>query len=88
MKRFVLAIAALAFATPAVSQVWVNGYTRSDGTYVAGHMRSSPDSTTVNNYSYQPPVSPYAIKPIAPIAPIPPIAPIAPYRYTNPYDND
>jgi hypothetical protein len=28
----------------------VRGYTRSNGTYVAPHVRSSPDSTKSNNY--------------------------------------
>ena len=30
--------------------VWVNGYTRSDGTNVRGHYRSSPDAYKWNNY--------------------------------------
>lgn len=32
------------------SDVYVNGYTRSDGTYVRSHYRSAPDSSTSNNY--------------------------------------
>jgi len=28
----------------------VNGYTRSNGTYVAPHFRSAPDGVTYNNY--------------------------------------
>jgi hypothetical protein len=31
-------------------QVHVDGYTKRDGTYVAPHVRSSPDRTTGNNY--------------------------------------
>ena len=30
--------------------VYVEGYTRSDGTYVRPHIRSSPDSSISNNY--------------------------------------
>jgi len=30
--------------------VYVNGYTRSDGTYVRPHVRSAPDSSRANNY--------------------------------------
>lgn len=29
---------------------YVNGYTRSNGTYVQGHYRSAPDNTRDNNY--------------------------------------
>ena len=29
---------------------WVNGYTRSNGTYVRGHYRSNPDGIKSNNY--------------------------------------
>ena len=32
------------------AQVYVNGYTRSNGTYVPGHYRSSPNSTQRDNY--------------------------------------
>jgi hypothetical protein len=35
----------------------VQGYTRSDGTYVAPHMRSAPDSTRANNYGPSTPSS-------------------------------
>ena len=33
--------------------VYVKGYTRKDGTYVAPHVRSSPNSTVTDNYSYR-----------------------------------
>ncbi len=29
---------------------WINGYTRRDGTYVRGHMRSKPNNTKWDNY--------------------------------------
>ena len=37
--------------TFAQSQVWVNGYTRSNGTYVQGYYRTAPDYTINNNWS-------------------------------------
>jgi len=37
----------------------VSGYTRSNGTYVAPHHATNPDSTTSNNWSHQGNVNPY-----------------------------
>jgi hypothetical protein len=37
----------------ASAQVNVNGYYRSNGTYVAPHWRSSPDGIESNNWSYR-----------------------------------
>ena len=39
--------------------VFVNGYHRKDGTYVAPHHRSSPDSSVNNNWSTQGNNNPY-----------------------------
>lgn len=60
MKPILLGVlAAFAFASVAEAQVNVRGYTRSDGTYVAPHTRSSPNSTTSDNYSaYRTPNAP------------------------------
>ena len=53
-------IAAIAIATvvtmgslssTALASVFVNGYFKSNGTYVMPHFRSSPDGYTFNNYS-------------------------------------
>lgn len=55
---FIFLSAAL-IATVASAQVHVRGYTRSDGTYVAPHYRSSPNSTTSDNYSTRGNVNPY-----------------------------
>ncbi len=38
-------------ATSASASVFVNGYFKGNGTYVAPHFRSSPDGFTFNNYS-------------------------------------
>ena len=46
----------------AFADVWVNGYQKSNGTYVQGHYRSSPNSTTSDNYSTYPNVNPYTGK--------------------------
>ena len=43
----------------AAAQTYVQGYTRSDGTYVQGHWRSSPDGNPYNNYSYPGNTNPY-----------------------------
>jgi hypothetical protein len=60
MKKVILALLAAAFIAPSLSaQVYVRGHTRSDGTYVAPHYRSSPNSTTLDNYSTRGNVNPY-----------------------------
>lgn len=43
--------------------VHVNGYTRKDGTYVAPHYRSAPNSTKADNWSTKGNVNPYTGKP-------------------------
>jgi len=58
-----LVIALLVGVTLSASaQTHVNGYTRRDGTYVARHWRSSPDSTPSNNYSYPGNTNPFTAK--------------------------
>jgi hypothetical protein len=42
--------------------VWVNGYYKSNGTYVEGHYRTAPDNNTYNNYSTYPNINPYTGK--------------------------
>jgi hypothetical protein len=46
-----LATVSMALAAPADADTYVHGYTRRDGTYVQPHYRSSPDSSTFNNWS-------------------------------------
>jgi len=47
------------FASVAYADVWVNGYFRSDGTYVSGYYRSDPDGSFYNNWSYSGNTNPY-----------------------------
>ena len=63
MKKLMLALIATALlAPPASAQVHVNGYVKKDGTYVAPYYRSSPNSTTLDNYSTKGNVNPYTGK--------------------------
>ena len=61
-KALALAILATivlsSFAMPASAE-HVNGYYRSNGTYVQPYERSAPDGTVTNNYSYEGNVNPY-----------------------------
>jgi opacity protein-like surface antigen len=60
MKKLILGLLAVAFVSTALSaQVRVRGYQRSDGTYVAPHYRSSPNSTTNDNWTTKGNVNPY-----------------------------
>lgn len=59
MKRIALIAALAALSAPAISDTLVNGYTRSDGTYVAPHYRSDANSNRYDNYSSQGNTNPY-----------------------------
>lgn len=61
IRKMVFALLALAmFASSSLAgDVYVNGYTRRDGTYVRPHYRSAPDSNPYNNWSSQGNVNPY-----------------------------
>lgn len=60
---FALLLAALfGIFSEAGADVAVKGYTRKDGTYVAPHMRSSPNGTTADNWSTSGNVNPYTGK--------------------------
>ena len=52
MKRIAIIVLIALFCSSIVlaKDVYVRGYYRKDGTYVRPHHRSSPDSTTANNY--------------------------------------
>lgn len=59
MKKALLVLMAASVATSASSQVYHRGYVRSDGTYVAPHYQSRPDSSVYNNWSTRGNVNPY-----------------------------
>jgi hypothetical protein len=59
MRSWVLGVAAVVLPTIASAQVYVNGYTTKNGTYVAPHYRSSPDGNPYNNWSTVGNVNPY-----------------------------
>lgn len=60
MKRLTFAGLLIALSIGLVNaQTWVNGYTKSDGTYVQGHYRSNPNSTVRDNYNYKGNTNPY-----------------------------
>lgn len=61
MKKIFIA-AALSVLAFNVSAGKVSGYTKKDGTYVAPHQRTSPNSTQRDNYSSKPNVNPYTGK--------------------------
>lgn len=55
------------------SAEWVNGYIKADGTYVPGYHRSTPNATTLDNYSTKGNTNPYTGQPgYATPAPRPP----------------
>lgn len=58
VAALIAAVSAFTF-TAAQADTYVHGYTRGNGTYVAPHMRSSPDSSYNNNWSVQGNVNPY-----------------------------
>jgi hypothetical protein len=60
MKRLLLVLACMSIGATAVAKsVHVKGYVKKDGTYVAPHYRSAPDSSKLNNYSTQGNYNPY-----------------------------
>jgi hypothetical protein len=46
-----IAIMSLSFMSSASARVYVHGYTKKNGTYVAPHYRSDPDHSFNNNWS-------------------------------------
>ena len=58
--RYLVALALFLAAAGADAQdTYVNGYFKSDGTYVQPHYRSAPDNNPYNNWSTQPNINPY-----------------------------
>ncbi len=55
MRSLVLITSLLLVSVPATAQdVYVDGYTRNDGTYVQPYNRSAPNDTTYDNYESSP----------------------------------
>jgi hypothetical protein len=79
MKKLILALVTLCVVGPAVAQVQVKGYIRKDGTYVAPHYRSSPNSSVYDNYSTKGNVNPYTGK-AGTVDPYKTPAPYQPYK--------
>ena len=59
MRLWIVAATALFLPTSLAAQVYVQGHTKKDGTYVAPHYRSNPDSNVYNNWSTKGNVNPY-----------------------------
>jgi len=62
MKKIFITIAfitMLVLPNIVFADVYVQGYTKNDGTYVQGHYRSSPNGTTSDNYSTKGNINPY-----------------------------
>lgn len=57
--KFIALVLIFASAPAFAYDTYVNGYTKSNGTYVEGYHRTSPDSSTSNNYSTRGNVNPY-----------------------------
>lgn len=64
MRKLLLCLlASMVCSSVAFADVYVRGYTRSDGTYVAPHYRSSPNSTRNDNWTTRGNVNPYTGEP-------------------------
>lgn len=61
MKKLIVVAVLASISTVAVAQsrTRVQGYVRRDGTYVAPHYRTTPDSNPYNNWSTRGNVNPY-----------------------------
>jgi len=60
--RTIIILFAILFSLSGAGQVHVNGYYRSNGTYVAPYTRSSPNSSPYDNYSFPGNTNPYTGK--------------------------
>lgn len=58
MKRMIL-VGLIAMSMPVAADEVVQGHIRKDGTYVAPYVRSTPNRTTLDNYSTQGNQNPY-----------------------------
>ncbi len=62
MKKSLILILSLGLMSFASAATHVNGYYKSNGTYVQPHYRSTANSTTSDNWSVAPNVNPYTGK--------------------------
>ncbi|GAD81053.1 hypothetical protein [Vibrio ezurae] len=63
MLRYIILFGLTIFSCFVLAKdVYVNGYTRSDGTQVKGHYRTAPDATVNNNYSTEGNINPHTGK--------------------------
>jgi hypothetical protein len=63
MRKVILLILGLLTLTSIIlADDYVNGYSRSNGTYVSGYYRSDSDGISSNNYSYHGNTNPYTGK--------------------------
>ena len=59
MKTIIAIALATTFAAPVLADQIVKGHVRSDGTYVAPYVRSTPNSVQSDNYSTKGNTNPY-----------------------------
>ena len=45
------------------NEVYVSGYTRSNGTVVEPHYRTAPNSTNIDNFTTRPNINPHTLEP-------------------------
>jgi len=62
MKKLIMLVIFMLVAGTAYADVYVNGYTRKDGTYVQPYYRSNPNHCKQDNYSYKNNYNPYTGK--------------------------
>jgi len=88
MKPLIIVVTLLSLSATAFADQYVRGYVRKDGTYVQPHYRSSPNSSTYDNYSTRGNVNPYTGQrgyesPYPSMRPSPTIEPLRPLRFDN-----
>ena len=59
MKKIIVLLLMLSVGSSVLADQYVRGYYRSNGTYVNGYHRTSPNSTRLDNYSTRGNVNPY-----------------------------
>ena len=62
MIKIIFIVLSLLFSLAAFADTHVNGYYKKNGTYVEPHYRSSPNGTTLDNFSTKGNINPYTGK--------------------------